>query len=51
MKRGRKPSVAECKYIKSFSLNPMNWLISKKMSDEWLIVHRDTGSTRFIPAP
>ncbi|WP_173426023.1 DUF6906 family protein [Bacillus sp. OxB-1] len=51
MKRGRKPSVAECNHIKSFKLAPANWLISKKMTDEWLIVHRESGKPRVIPAP
>lgn len=38
-------------YIASFRLNPDNWMISKKQSDSWLIIHRETGRTRTIPAP
>ena len=51
LKRGRKPTVAECNHIKSFRLNSSNWLLSKKQTEEWLIVHRETGSSRVIPAP
>lgn len=51
MKRGRKLTVAESNHVKSFRLNPVNWLISKKLSDEWHIVHRQTGRLRIIPAP
>ncbi|WP_445683081.1 DUF6906 family protein [Solibacillus sp. FSL H8-0538] len=51
MKQGRKPSVNERNYIKSFRLNPSNWFISKKKSDEWLIMHRELGRTRTIPSP
>lgn len=51
MKRGRNLTVNECNYIKSFHLNPANWLISKKQVEEWTIVHRLTGKPRVIPAP
>ncbi|MEK4255448.1 DUF6906 family protein [Ureibacillus sp. FSL K6-2830] len=51
MKRGRKLTVNESKYIKTFRLNPNNWLISKKMSDQWLLINRYTNRTRIIPAP
>lgn len=50
MKKGRKPSVRESNHIRTFRLNPANWFISKKMTDEWLIVHRLTGTQRTIPA-
>lgn len=32
-------------------LKPDNWLISKKLVDKWLIVNRETGKSRWIPAP
>ncbi|MGN4124863.1 DUF6906 family protein [Lysinibacillus sphaericus] len=51
MKQGRNLTVKECIYVKSFRLNPDNWLLSKKLQDEWSIVHRLTGRPRVIPAP
>lgn len=51
MKGGRKLTVKECNHVSSFRLNPTNWLISKKVLDEWIIVHRLTGKPRTIPAP
>jgi len=51
MKRGRNLKKQECIYIATFRLNPANWLISKKMSDAWVIVHRESGRPRTIPAP
>ena len=52
MKRPRKLSVAERQYLKDdMKLAAENWLISKKMSDEWVLVHKLTDVTRNIPAP
>lgn len=51
MKNGKKPTVAERKHIKSFRLNSDNWLISKKLTDKWLLLHRYTDTQRWIPAP
>lgn len=51
MKRGRKLTVKECNHVKSFRLNPENWLICKKLVDEWLLVNRVSGKSRTIPAP
>lgn len=51
MKNGKKPTVRETQHIKSMRLNPSNWLISKKTSTFWLIVHRESGNVREIPAP
>lgn len=51
MKRPRKLSVAERQYLKSMKLVAENWLISKKMSDEWVLVHKLTDVTRNVPAP
>lgn len=50
MKNGKKPTVSERKHIESFRLNSSNWLISKKTSDFWLLVHRNTNTTRKIVA-
>lgn len=51
LKRPRNLTRQEKDYIASFRLNPFNWLISKKLTDSWLIVHRETGRPRTIPAP
>lgn len=51
MKNGKNPSVRERNHIKSQRLNPFNWFISKKMADKWLLIHRESGRTRTIPAP
>ncbi len=51
MKNGKRPTVRERNHIKSLRLNPINWLICKKVSDKWLLVHRESGRTRTIPAP
>lgn len=51
MKRGRNLTKQECIHIASFRLQPANWLISKKMAGEWLIINRSSGKTRTIPAP
>lgn len=51
MKNGKKPTVREMDYLKSLRFNPSNWLISKKTSEDWVIVHRESGKVRHIPAP
>lgn len=51
MKNGKNPTIAEHKHIKSARLNSRNWLISKKTSEKWLLIHRETGSKRTIQAP
>lgn len=51
MKRPRKLTVAERQYLQSMKLAAENWLISKKMSDEWVLVHRLTDITKTVPAP
>lgn len=50
MKQGRNLKKQEKIHVKSMRLNPNNWLISKKLLDTWLIVHRETGRSRTIPA-
>ncbi|WP_166669205.1 hypothetical protein [Bacillus sp. BH2] len=49
MKNGKKPTKKEKTYIKSYNLNPDNWLIFKKLSDELHLVHRYTNATKVIP--
>lgn len=51
MKRPRKLTVAERQYLQSMKLAAENLLISKKMSDEWVLVHRMTDITKTVPAP
>lgn len=40
MKQGKNPTVAERKHIESYKLNSGDWLISKKQSDIWTLIHR-----------
>ncbi|HDR8084567.1 hypothetical protein [Bacillus thuringiensis] len=49
MKNGKKPTKKEKIYIKSYNLNPDNWLIFKKVSNELHLVHRNTNKTKVIP--
>lgn len=51
MKNGKKPSVNERKHIQNNRLNSDNWLISKKTSEFWLLIHRNTNTVRKITAP
>ncbi|WP_193768857.1 DUF6906 family protein [Metasolibacillus meyeri] len=51
MKNGKKLTRNESEHIKNCRLNPKNWLLSKKMLNNWIIVHRVSGRTREIPAP
>lgn len=51
MKGGRKLTLKESKHVSTFRLNPANWFMSKKVLEEWTIVHRFTGRPRVIPAP
>lgn len=51
MKNPKKPSVSEHKHISTYRLNSRNWLISKKTSENWLLVHKETGTQRTIIAP
>ncbi|MGH1133560.1 DUF6906 family protein [Bacillus mycoides] len=49
MKNGKKPTKKEKIYIKSYHLDPENWLIFKKANNELHLVHRDTNTTKVIP--
>lgn len=51
MKRPRKLTVVERQYLQSMKLAAENWLISKRTSEEWLLVHKLTDVTRTVPAP
>lgn len=45
MKNGKKPTVAQRKYIQSKGLNAENWLIVKDTPTEMWLVHRHSDTT------
>ena len=50
MKHGVKPSYSERKIIESFGLDAHDWLISKKLADKIVLVHRHLdGVMKTIP--
>lgn len=51
MKNGKRLKVSERLYLESINLNPEEWLISKKTSEFWLIIHRMNGQVEKIPVP
>ncbi|WP_445954571.1 DUF6906 family protein [Ureibacillus sp. FSL E2-3493] len=51
MKNGKRLKRFEKQYLRSLNLNHENWLLSKKTTEFWLIVHKLTGQTKEIPAP
>lgn len=40
MKHGKKPTVAQRKFIQSKRLNPANWYVTKDTPDRMELVHR-----------
>ncbi|MEB9377023.1 hypothetical protein P4J09_02950 [Bacillus cereus] len=50
MKNGKKLTKREKVHLKSYSLNPDNWLVFKKAGGELHLVHRYTNTTRVIPS-
>ena len=48
MKHGKKPTRAQKILLKEHHLNPDNWLIVKHTTEELLVVHRYTSTTRSI---
>ncbi|EMK2594082.1 hypothetical protein V8U20_001005 [Bacillus cereus] len=48
MKNGKKPNKREKILIKSQGLKPDEWLIYKKVANEYYLAHRVTGDTRVI---
>lgn len=48
MKHGKKPTVAQRKFIKSKRLNPENWLVTKDTPTEMHLVHRHSDKTKRI---
>lgn len=51
MKQGLSLTRKQKIHIASLRLNPDNWLISKKLPNSWLLIHRKTGKPRTIKAP
>lgn len=52
MKNGKKLTAAERSHVESSKLKSSDWLLVKKESDKWLLVHRDVASqTKVIFAP
>ncbi|EJR41377.1 MULTISPECIES: DUF6906 family protein [Bacillus] len=50
MKNGKRLTKREKMHLKSYSLNPDNWLVFKKTDGEMHLVHRYTSATRVIPS-
>ncbi|MED3542513.1 hypothetical protein P4V63_32560 [Bacillus toyonensis] len=48
MKNGKKPTKKEKMVIKSYNLNPENWLIFKKVDGDLHLIHRNTFAKRVI---
>lgn len=48
MKHGKNPTVAQRKLIKSWHLNPGNWLVCKDTPVEMVIQHRISDKIRKI---
>lgn len=50
VKNGKKLTKREKMHLKSYSLNPDNWLVFKKADGEMHLVHRYTNTKRTIPS-
>ena len=48
MKHGKNPTVKQRLILKSYRLNPDNWLVCKNTDKEMVIEHRHTGVNRTI---
>ncbi|MED2753247.1 hypothetical protein P4278_27160 [Bacillus thuringiensis] len=48
MKNGKKTTKKEKMVIKSYNLNPENWLIFKKVDGDLHLIHRNTSAKRVI---
>lgn len=46
MKNGKRPTRRQMAEIKAYGLNPLNWLVSKDSSKEFLVVNRTSGKKR-----
>lgn len=48
MKAGKKPTVAQRKFIKKNGLIPENWFVSKDTPEHMLLIHRHLGRIKTI---
>ncbi|SMQ75826.1 hypothetical protein SAMN05444673_2550 [Bacillus sp. OV166] len=48
MKNGKRPTRNQKKKVIEAGLNPGNWLVVKNQSDQMILVHRETGTTKTI---
>lgn len=48
MKHGRRPTVAQKKFIQSKGLNAENWLVCKDTPEQMVLVHRHSDKTTRI---
>lgn len=51
MKNPKKLTFKEHLYLQTINLNSDNWLISKKTSAKWTMVHKYTGQVKEVYAP
>lgn len=51
MKQGRRLSAEERKYVNSLGLDSSIWMIAKKKTDIWVLVHRYVKQSKEILAP
>ena len=49
MKHGKRPTVAQRKYIQSFLLDPENWLVVRDNNTEFVIRHRLSDKEKSLP--
>lgn len=49
MKNGKNPTLKQKKNIRSAGLNLLNWLVTKNLSNELLLIHRATETKRKVP--
>ena len=45
MKHGKRPTVAQCKLMQRWGMDPSNWLVVKDTSTEMVLVHRHSDHT------
>lgn len=49
MKHGKRPTVAQRKYIQSFRLNAENWLVVRDNNEAFVIRHRLSDKEKILP--
>jgi hypothetical protein len=48
IKNGKNPTRRQKEAIEAAGFNPNNWFVSKFESNQMLLIHRSTGSTKVI---